>query len=116
MDTDLIELESDGSRTLHSRATTPVTAPASVNGEFDHDQPPNIDLTDLDARLRELETRLRILEAARNVNQDERDAVVGNDDTVRTAPSRLLSWDYAIPLAALGLWFCIGMRFVFEAY
>ena len=129
MDTDLIELASDGSRTLYSRATTPTTVAASVNGDVDHEQPPNRALTDLDARMRELETRLgglemrlrirervNILEAARTVNQDARHALIGNDDTVRTAPTLPLSWDYAIPLALLGLWFCIGMRYVFEAY
>ena len=145
MDTDLIELASDGSRTLHSRSTTPVDATAFVDGREGLEDLATF--ADLTAKIHDLEIRIERLERVRSVNQRDNNTTPGNDneesstDTVRPefvdeagvtslgtantggsleAVPLPFSWTEsercAIPLAFLCLWLCIGMRFIFEAY
>jgi hypothetical protein len=145
MDTDLIELASDGSPTLHSRSTTPVDATTFVDGgEGLEDLATFADLT---AKVHDLETRIERLERIRSGNQWGDDTTPGNDNegspieavqfesvdeagvtsldtannggSLEAVPPPFLWTEYeryAIPLAFLCLWLCIGMRFIFEAY
>jgi TolA-binding protein len=138
MDTDLIELASDGSRTLHSRSTTPVDGGDGQEGR---------DTADLNAKIRDLEARIERLERNRDTNQWD-NGTTQEDENTESQPNHILaqfldhaavtavstadtdgspeaaplplSWNdterYAIPLAFLCLWLCIGMRFIFEAY
>lgn len=113
MNTDLINLASDGSRTLG--ATTPITAPPSVNEENNQNQLTGIDIRDLERRLRRLEIS-SAMDRGTKMNKDGKDETIGNDDTQSRTPTQPLSWKYAILLAFFGLWVCIGIRFAFEAY